>query len=186
MQQNGIPGTPVQMFDKDLSEQILQWKRTGERLLLLMDVSGNPLHNNLCMQIGAGADRMEEFTHKCWGPTPPHTHARGSAPIDGGYKSQEIEILNLCMLNFTDSPGDHTSLIFNVLTFSMLGESLNKICRPVSRRLITSQRLSVMTYNKIVQEQCATHQIQERMDAIHSLTSYCRYPVPKWLELMIV
>ena len=95
MQQNGIPGTPVQMFDKDLSEQILGWKRTGERLLLSMDVNGNPLHNNLYRQIGVGADRMEEFTHKCWGSTPPHTNARGSTPIDGRYKSQEIEIVNL-------------------------------------------------------------------------------------------
>ena len=124
-----------------------------------MDVNRNPLHKNLYRQIGVGADGMEEFTHKFWEPTPPHTHARGSAPIDGKYKSQEIEIVNLCMLNFTDSPGDHSSLILNVQTHSMLGETLNNICKPVSRLLITSQQLSAMRYNKIVQEQCTTHQI---------------------------
>ncbi len=32
---------------------------------------------------------LEEFTHKCWGPTPPYTHISGSSPIDGGYKSSE-------------------------------------------------------------------------------------------------
>ena len=121
---------------------------------------------------------MEEFTHKCWGPTPPHTHARGSAPIDGGYKSQEIEMFNLCMLNFADSPGDHRSLILDVSTRSMFGYELNQICKPVSRRLITSQRSSVMRYKKIVQDQFIIHQIQERMDAIDRLTSYCGYPVP--------
>ena len=84
------------------------------------------------------------------------------------------------------SSDDHRSLILGVSTCSMLGESLNKICRPVSRLLITSQRLSLMTYNKIVQEQCVTCQIIERMDAIDRLTCYCSYPVPKWLELMMV
>ena len=106
---------------------------------MLMDVNGNPLHNNLYRRIGGGADGIEEFTHKCWGPTPPHTHARGSAPIDGRYKSQEVEIVNLCMLNFTDIPGDHRSLILDVSNRSMFGEKLNKICKPVRRRLITSQ-----------------------------------------------
>jgi hypothetical protein len=88
MQWNRILGTPVQMLDKDLSEQILRWKRTGERFLILMDEYRNPLQINLNRKIGCRADGMEEFTHECWGPTPPHTHARGSAPIDGGYKSQ--------------------------------------------------------------------------------------------------
>jgi len=41
-------------------------------------------------------------------------------------------------------------------------------------------------YNKIVQEQCIIHQIQERMDAIDRLTSYCGYPLPKWIEIMMV
>ena len=151
-----------------------------------MDVNRNPLHNNLYRQIGGGADGVAELTHECWGPTPPQTHARGSAPIDGGYKSQEIEIVNLFMLNFADSPGDHRSLILDVSTCSMFGEKLNKICKPVSRRLITSQRLSVMRYNKIVQEQCIIHQIQEQMYAIDRLTSYYGYPVPKWLEVRMV
>jgi hypothetical protein len=44
MQINGIPGTPVQIFAKDLLEQNLQWKKTGERLKLIIDVIGNPLH----------------------------------------------------------------------------------------------------------------------------------------------
>ena len=78
---------------------------------------------------------------------------RGSGPIDGGYKSPELEILNLSMLNFVDSPGDHRSLLFDISTRSMLGEFLNTICRPVSRRLVMLQRDSVENYNRIVQEQ---------------------------------
>ena len=86
-----------------------------------MDVNGDPLRNNLHKSIQEGLDGMEEFSHKCWGSEPSRTHARGSGPIDGGYKSSELEILNLSMLNFVDSPGDHRSLLLDVSTRSMLG-----------------------------------------------------------------
>ena len=99
---------------------------------------------------------------------------------------QEIEIVNLCMLNFADSPGDHRSLTLEVSTRSMFGDKLNKICKQVSRHLITSQRSSVMRYKKIVQQQYIIHQIQEQMDAIDRLTSYCGYQVPNWPEVRMV
>jgi hypothetical protein len=86
---------------------------------------------------------LEEFTHKCWGPTPPYTHISGLSPIDGGYKSPEIEIVNLGMLSFTESPGDHRSFIIDILTCSLLGEFQFKVCRPISRRFVTSQQQSV-------------------------------------------
>ena len=97
MQLNNILGSPVEMFDRDQDEQIKKWRATGERIILLMDVNGNPLQNGLYDKISKGSDGMEEFSHKCWGSTPPHTHARGSQPIDGGYISPEIEIVpQLC------------------------------------------------------------------------------------------
>ena len=43
-----------------------------------------------------------------------------------------------------------------------------------------------MRYNKIVHEQCISHQIQEQLDTIDRLTSYWGYPVPKWLEERMV
>jgi hypothetical protein len=175
MQQNNIAGIPVGMFDKDLYQQIKKWRATRERMILLMDLNGNHLINGLYDKIGRGSDGMEEFTHRCWGRTPPNTHSRGSVPIDGGYISPEIEIINLSMLNFVDSPDNHRSLLLDVSTSSMLGEHLNKICRPVSQRLVTSQVQSVERYNKIFKEQCSIHRIQDCMDAINRMTKYCGY-----------
>ena len=186
MQRNGKLGTPIQMFDRDLTEQIKCWRSTGERVVLLMDVNADPLRNNLYNNIRKGPEGMQEFTHTCWGPTPPHTYARGSGPIDGGYKSPEIEITNLSMLTFADSPGDHRSLLLDISTRSMIGDHLNKICRPVSRRLVTAQQSSVNKYNDIVQDQCTIHRIQERLDAVDKMTRYCGKPLPTWLEKMIL
>ena len=90
------------------------------------------------------------------------------------------------MLTFAESPGDHRSLIIDISTRSLLGEFRFKICRPVSRRLVTSQQQSVDRYNKIVRDQFDIHRIVEQLDAVDKMTRYCGYPSPKWLRSMII
>ena len=115
---------------------------------------------------------MEEFSHRCWGPKEPYTHHLGKSPIHGGYKSPEVEIVNIAMLNFAESPGNHRSLLFDITTRSLLGKFRYKVCRPVSRRLVTSQKDSVKRYNKIVREHFEVHRIVERMDAVDKMMKY--------------
>ncbi len=129
---------------------------------------------------------MEEFSHKCWGPKVPYTHPAGKSPIDGAYKSPEVEIVNLCMLTFAESPSDHRSLCFDISTCSLLDEFRYKTCRLVSWRLVTSQLSSVKRYNKIVHKQFKTHYIVEQLDAVDKMTQYCEYPLPGWLRAMII
>jgi hypothetical protein len=97
-----------------------------------------------------------------------------------------VEIVNLSMLNFAESPGNHRSLLFDISTHSLLGEFRYKICHPVSRQLVTSQADSVKRYNEIVREQFEIHRIVERMDAVDKMTKYCGNPSPRWLCLMII
>jgi hypothetical protein len=108
------------------------------------------------------------------------------SPIDGAYKSLEIEIVNLSILTFADSPGDHRSLRFDISTCSLLGNFKHKICCPVSRRLVTSQHSSDERYNKIVPKQFDIHHIVERMEAVDKMTRYCGYPSPGWLCAMMI
>lgn len=109
---------------------------------------------------------MDKFSHKCWGPKAPYTHPAGKSPIDGAYKSPEVEIVHLCMLTFAESPGDHRSLCFNISTRSLLGKFRFKVCWPVSRRLVTSQPELIRRYNEIVREQFEIHRILKRLDAV--------------------
>ena len=90
------------------------------------------------------------------------------------------------MVTFAQSPGDHRSLLFDISTRSLLGEHKYKVCRPVSWRLITSQPSFIKRYNKIVCEKFGIHRIVERMDAIDKITRYCSYPLPRWLQSMII
>jgi hypothetical protein len=195
--QNGVPTpysihtgrmqtNPVDLFDQDLSRQIQEWRKQGERVLVLMDVNGHPLKNNFYSALQERQTNMEEFSHKRWGLSEPYTHHSGKSFIDGGYKMPELKIVNLAMLNFAESPEDHRSLIFDVSTRSILGKFRYKVCRPVSVRLVTSQASSVKRYNKIVQDQFKLHRIVERMDAVDKMTRYCGYPSPRWLRSMII
>ena len=143
IQVHGINCSPVELFDRDLAKQIKEWRQSGERIVLVMDVNDHPLNIKFYLRLYQEQTGLEEFTHKCWGPTPPYTHISGLSPIDGGYKSPEIEIVNLGMLPFVESPGDHRSFIIDISIRSLLREFRYKICRPVSRRLVTSQQQSV-------------------------------------------
>jgi hypothetical protein len=91
----------------------------------------------------------------------------------------EIEVLNVCMLPFVDSPGNHQAFIINISTKLLLGEFYYKVCRPVSRHLITSQQGSLDEYNRIVREQFSQHRIVEHLDAVDKTTRYYSFPSPK-------
>jgi hypothetical protein len=39
--------SPIELFNKDLTNQIKEWRKSGERIVLLMDVNDHPLKNNL-------------------------------------------------------------------------------------------------------------------------------------------
>lgn len=186
IQTHGLETDPASLFDANLSKQIKEWRGAGERIVLVIDVNGHPLYNNLYHQLQERDTELEEFSHKCWGPVAPYTHHAGKSPIDGAHRSPEVEIVNLCMLTFAESPGDHHSFCFDISTRSLLGEFRFKICRPVSRRLVTSQQDSVRRYNKKVREQFEIHRILERLNAVDKMTRYCGYPLPGWLCAMII
>jgi hypothetical protein len=121
-----------------------------------MDANDHPLKSNFYQWLKREQTELEEFTHKCWGPMPPYTHISGSSAINGGYKSPEIEIVQLGML-LLESPGDHRSFIINVSTSLLFGDFRYKVCWPVSRCLVTLQQQYVDRYKQIVQELFNTH-----------------------------
>jgi hypothetical protein len=185
IQAKGLHVTPLELCDKDLTNQLSKWCMVEEGIILLMDVNEHPTKGKFSRKLAKMNLDMHKFSHKYWGPTPPNTHIKGTQPITSGYISSKIEVLNLAMLNFRDSLGNHRLLILKVSTRSLLGKFWHKVCWPVSRRLVTSQQLLVDRYNRIVQEQFKMQCIKERLDAVDRMAQYCRHPAPGWLRGMI-
>jgi hypothetical protein len=72
IQLRGLKTDPTALFDTDLSQQIKEWRGAGERVVLVIDVNSHPLYNNLYRQLKDKGTELEEFSHKCWGPTAPY------------------------------------------------------------------------------------------------------------------
>ncbi len=185
IQSRGLPYNPVELFDHELCKQIKEWRARGKRILLMMDINGHPLHNKFYTKLTENNIKMEEFTYKCWGPKEPYTHYAGKSPIDGGYKTPQLKIVNLSMLTFEESPGVHRSFLLNVSTRLLLGLCKYMVCRLVSCRLVTSQARLVKRYNKILLKQFEIHRIKKCMDAVDKKTPYYRYSSPTWLRAMV-
>ncbi len=151
-----------------------------------MDINNHPLCNKLYTKLKEQNTKMEEFTHKFWGPKEPCINHSGKSSIDRGYKTPEVKIVKLSMLTFAESPGDHRYFILDVSTRSLLGVYRYKVCRPVSQRLVTLQELSVKRYNEIIRDQFKTHRIEEQLNVVNNMTRSCRYPLPQWLRSMII
>jgi hypothetical protein len=120
IQWRGLSYNPINLFDHDLSKQIKEWRGKGKKILLMMDINDHPMRNKIYTKLKAHTN-MEVFTHKCWGPKEPYMHHAGKSPIDGGYKTPEVEIINLALLNFAENPGDHGSFVLDIFTCSLLG-----------------------------------------------------------------
>ncbi len=109
----GVTMQPGQTVWHDLSKQIKELSKQGKRIILLMDVNNHPLHNKFYTLLNDCRTNMEEFSHKCWGPNELYTYHSGKSLIIGGYKLPEVEFVNRSMLNFVESPGNHSLSLAN-------------------------------------------------------------------------
>jgi hypothetical protein len=107
IQSRGLSFNPINLFDHNLSKQVKEWRGKGKWVIIMMDINNHLLQNEFYKKLKDHNTNMEEFTHKCWVPKEPYTHHSGKSPIDGGYKTPEVKIVNLAMLTFAERPGDH-------------------------------------------------------------------------------
>ena len=164
MEEHDIGGEPYDMFCADLLHQLQVWRHQGDKIILQMDANEHvlegPFTSALREEVG-----LEEISHRAWRGTPPHTFIDGSQPIDGVWASPELDIGGFAILSFGQSVGDHSTLVFDVGTRSIIGRQEDDIVRPECRRLNT-QTSSLRRYNEILEAQMARHKMQERLDEL--------------------
>jgi hypothetical protein len=67
MQLHNLKGSPQPLFNKDLLHQCKIWRKSGKRIILLMDAKKHAINwkfNRVLTRTGLD---LEEFTQKCWG-----------------------------------------------------------------------------------------------------------------------
>jgi len=127
------------------------------------------LNSQLCRRLrteATGLD-LEEISHKVWGGREVNTHMNGLVLIDDVWASRSLEIGGFLILPFSQSIGDHRSMLFDVSSRSLLGVFEHNVVRAECRRLNT-QTSSLGRYNAILERLMATHRLIERQDAVIS------------------
>jgi hypothetical protein len=65
IQAHGINCSPVELFARDLVKQIKEWRKSGERIVLVMDVNDHPQTSKFYQQLRQELTGLEEFTYEC-------------------------------------------------------------------------------------------------------------------------
>jgi hypothetical protein len=51
IQKRGFNCSPIELFDKDLAKQTKEWRKLGERIVLVMDVNDHPLNSKFYQRL---------------------------------------------------------------------------------------------------------------------------------------
>ena len=86
-------------------------------------------------------------------------------PIDDVWATSNIEIKGFKILPFSESVGDHSTMIFDVTSRSLLGKFEHRIVRKACRRLNTKTP-NLSRYNTTMLEQMTIHNMYQHLDAL--------------------
>ena len=144
--------SPLQLFLADLVKQLTSWRAAGNRLILFIDANESIIRGPICRALSNIG--MREVTHKYWANgVEPNTHIAGSQSIDGIFTTHDVESTNFLLLPFTESVGDHRTMILEVSTASTIGHYQGNIVRPSARRLTTKQPWVLAASNSSLKQQ---------------------------------
>jgi hypothetical protein len=110
------------MFRTNLISLLCQWKDAGNEIVLLGDFNKNVYSGNLARSLSGDDLRMHELCQCITGLPLPHTHTRGSVPIDVVFCTAGINGVAVGLLPSRFGVGNHRVFMVNVTSASMLGD----------------------------------------------------------------
>ena len=139
------------------------WQQQGDQLIIMMDANEHVLTGSFTSKLKEIG--LLEISHRCWGDEEPNTFTGGSKPIDGVWASVELEIGGFKLLPFSESVGNHCTMIFDVSTRSLIGEFEHRVVRAACRCLNT-KTASLSRYNAVLERLMTLHKMDKRLNAI--------------------
>ena len=167
IQQHGIrTRDPKQMFEDDLCAALRQWREQGDRLILMMDANENVYSGKFGQRLSEEGIDLKEAVHAQTKGQGPHTHNRGSQPIDGIWFTPDLELTGASYLPFDGSLGDHRPVVADFSQRSVLGTNLPKVVPVTARRLNSKVARIRDNYTKRLEESFRKNNIIPRLQRI--------------------
>ncbi|KAL7498396.1 hypothetical protein ACHAWT_006230 [Skeletonema menzelii] len=159
----GRPDTkPRDKFFEDLIALLRSWREEGDRIIVCLDANEN-IYTKRIGQALTDIDglAMKEVVGEYTGKQLGATHFRGSQPIDGIWATQDIEILNACVMPVGYGMGDHRCFVIDISQSSMVGRSPVRVKRLQARRLNNKLPGVQERYTKTLEQLLLRHKVDE-------------------------
>jgi hypothetical protein len=119
-------------------------------------------------------------THHRWGNEEPHTYFRGTKPIDGVWRSQQMEIASTAQLSFHEGVGDHRSVLVNITTDSAIRKQEFRMVHPNARRFSSGNVRARLKYISHLEQQMLNHWMVEHLQLCKEQAT--SYPAPSEVQ----
>ena len=153
----GILECPRKLMHQQLTQQIQEWQKKGENIILLIDANENLARmGQLQSQLVYDCKLIDPIRSIYQKDTTilPSTSLTGSNPIDAIFVSPQLQdIVRGGWIQVEKSIGDHRALFVDIPIKTILGEDPFVIHRNTARRLICDQPKVVERYNKLLNRQ---------------------------------
>ena len=155
---------PRLLFLLDLGTFILHRQQEGDKIILMMDCNTHIYEENLLSWLRNYGliSSMEKYDNE----TLPPTYNRGTAPIDGIFCSQQINITHSGYLPFGEFPSDHRTIWIDVEINNLFGYNMPKIHHHKARRLRSDNPKIRNRFNSLYKNFIRKHRLHKRIFAL--------------------
>ena len=170
IRQQGINGTPREVFDRDLHSEILD-QLQSKQVILMLDANEDIQHghfNDMMNGLGMRNGIQTRIT------TPmPATHHRGSRPISAIYCSRNIVVARAGILPIgTGVRGDHRNIYIDVQIRSVMGGSMYIVTPPPMRTLQLNDSRIYLKFIKLVKKHLKANNVKSKAEKLYSHATY--------------
>jgi hypothetical protein len=110
------------MFWSILISLLQQWKHAGDKIVLLGNFNKNVYTGALAAALSSDNLCMHELCRRITDDLLPHTHTRGTVPIDVVFCTAEINGVAVALLPSQIGMGDHRVFMIDIMSTSMMGD----------------------------------------------------------------
>ena len=160
---------PIKAFWEDLKEDIAQWQKEGNKLIIMGDWNSDVRTTVTDFMMHAGLVEVITTVH---GNDGPPTMNRGSKAIDGIFASPLARVESCGYLPFGATPGDHRCLWMDIPIGELLGYEIPDLPTAKARNLQLQDPRTVNKYQKDLHQLFLRHKIYPKILAIRDTLEY--------------
>ncbi|KAL3803357.1 hypothetical protein HJC23_009321 [Cyclotella cryptica] len=161
---------PSTILIEDLTNQILEWRKAGEEVLLCIDSNQDVYTGPLAIALRQASIQMSCMIHQALGEQVPNSHFRGSGKLSTIFGTPGLLEGNAMCYPHWYGVGDHRVFLLELSANSLFGGEYPAIARPTSRQLTCKINRVRTNYCKALTRLVREHNMPVKLTRIQALS----------------